>query len=34
MILLITLKVVEIASIDGVSLQIDYPADVNQHHDI
>ena len=29
MILLITLKVVEMASIDGLSLQIDYP-DVNR----
>ena len=33
MILLITLKVVKMALIDGLSLQIDYP-DVNQHHDI
>ena len=31
--LLITLKVVEMASIDGLSLQLDYP-DLNQHHDI
>ena len=33
MILLVTLKVIEMASIDGLCLQIDYP-DVNQHHDI
>ena len=33
MILIITLKVVKMASTDGLSLPLDYP-DVNQHHDI